>query len=218
MVVDGIVGALTTGDTFKMQGSDTVTYTITAHTETSSNTTSITFTPALAADVTDDQVIIVQPHVLYVKIGTGTLTYNERRKMEYVLDRGRIDTVRQGDEQPMEIRLDFMWEFLRAVGGSGVPTIEDALKKRGEAAGWVSSSADKCQPYAVDLVIEYDPPCVGVESELIVLPEFRWESLNHDPKAGMVNITGQCNSQTATISRQTGLVYSTSGEVAPLGV
>jgi hypothetical protein len=200
MVVDGIPGIVEVGDTFSLAGDPTI-YRITAHVETTGHTTSITFTPGLVDAATDNEVIDLLPHKLEIKIGNGTLTYNERRKMEYVMNRGLIDTVREGDEQTMEIRLDYMWEFLRAVSGAGTPTFEDALKRRGEAANWISSSADKCEPYSVDLVIEYDPPCTGVDIENIVLPEFRWESLSHDPKAGTVAVTGQCKAKEAIITR-----------------
>jgi hypothetical protein len=201
MTVDGFTGAVATGDPFTIAG-DTTTYKITAHTETSSNTTSITFTPALTADVVDNAVITVGPHSMDVKIGQGNLTYSEKRKMEYILDRGRIDTVRQGDQEPVDVKLDFMWEFLTSISGDP-PTVEDALKQRGNASTWVSSSADPCEPYAVDVIIDYVPPCPGVQAEKIILSDFRWEDLGHDTKAGTVSITGKCNIQAASVVRYT---------------
>lgn len=141
---------------------------------------------------------------LEIKIGEGTLTYDETRNMEYTLDRGLLDTVREGDEAPMDVRFDFTWEFLKAVSttGAGTPTVEDALKQRGEAAGWVSSSADPCEPYCVDVEIDYVPPCGGELSEIITLPDFRYESLAHDISAGTVSVTGKCNATQAAIVRQ----------------
>src|SRR6185369_838506 len=58
MAVDGFVIAVTTGHKFKITGQNTL-YTISAHSETLGNTTSITFTPALTASVADDAVITV---------------------------------------------------------------------------------------------------------------------------------------------------------------
>lgn len=140
---------------------------------------------------------------LEVKIGEGNLTYDEKKNMEYVRDRGNLDTVREGDKEPMDVRLDFTWEFLRAVSttASGTPTIEDALKKRGEASAWVSSSSDACEPYAVDIEVVYEPDCGGEAKETILLPDFRYTSLAHDLRAGTVSVTGQCNATDAVVSR-----------------
>jgi hypothetical protein len=219
MTVDGFVGSVAVGNTFKLASHGTV-YTITAHTETTGNTTSITFTPGLVDAAVDNDPVTIQnpwtvsitftpglanaamdndtlnirPHILEVKIGEGTMTYDEKRKMEYILDRGRLSTVRQGDEEPIDVRFDFIWEFLTAIGSATVPTIEDALKKRGPAANWISSATDQCEPYALDVFINYEPPCTGVDSEQIYLTDFRWEGLNHDFKAGTVAVTGKCNS------------------------
>jgi hypothetical protein len=138
-----------------------------------------------------------------IKIGEGTLTYDETRTMEYTLDRGALDTVREGDEVPMDVSFDFIWEFLTATSTSGavVPTIEDALKQRGEASGWVTTSADACEPYAVDIEIVYTPTCGTEEDETILLPDFRWETLAHDLSAGTVAVSGKCNAKEAIISR-----------------
>jgi len=140
---------------------------------------------------------------LAIKIGEGTLTYDEKRIMEYVRDRGILNTVREGDEEPMDVAFEFIWEQLTAVSttGAGVPTIEDALKQRGEAAGWVTTSSDACEPYAVDVQIIHTPNCGTESAETILLPDFRWTSLNHDLKAGTVSVSGQCNAKQATITR-----------------
>lgn len=133
-----------------------------------------------------------------VKIGEGNLTYSEKRAITYVKDRGRLDTCKLGDEDPVEVSLNFTWEFLRAASG-GTPTVEEAFKKIGEAEGWESSSADPCEPYAVDVVVAYVPPCAA-DYEVIVLEDFRWESLDHDLKTGQVAVKGNCNVLQATVT------------------
>lgn len=140
---------------------------------------------------------------LAVKIGTGTFTYDEKKTMEYRKDRGNLDTVREGDQVEMDVKFDFQWEFLRADGGT-VPTVEEFLKQVGVASGYVSSDPDTCQPYAVDLVLLYVPPCGGTKNEKIVCPLFRWEDLNHDAKGGQVAVSGKCNVTQATVTRQVG--------------
>jgi hypothetical protein len=44
------------------------------------------------------------------------------------------------------------------------------------------------------------PQCTGDQEE-IVLEDFRWESLDHDLKAGTISCTGKCNKKTATTLR-----------------
>lgn len=140
------------------------------------------------------------PNELEIRIGEGNLTYSERRNLEYRRNRGILDTVREGDEEPMEVNFEFEWEFLRSDTGEPV-TIEESLKKVGAAAGWVSSSADPCEPYSIDLVIEYIPFCSDAKSEVIVLEDFRWDSLDHNLSDGNVSCKGQCNAVQALISR-----------------
>jgi hypothetical protein len=137
---------------------------------------------------------------LEVKVGEGNLTWSEKKNRQYYKNRGLLDTVRDGDEEPVDVKLDFTWEWLKADTGD-TPTVEDALKKRGEAASWVTTSADTCEPYAVDIEIIYSPPCVDQKNETILLSDFRYESLDHDIKAGTVSVSGKCNVTEATVTR-----------------
>jgi hypothetical protein len=206
LTVDGFTAAVTIGDIVTIVGSkasDTnrlTRHTITAHTETTGATTSITISPGLSASVLDNAVITVQPHQLEVKIGTGNLTWTEKRNIEYVRDRGALDTVREGDEEPVEVKTDFTWEFLKADTGNP-PSVEDAVKQRGEAVGWTSSSDDACEPYAVDIEIWYNPPCSGEKDEQMLLEDFRWEQLDHNLKDGQVSMSGKCNVTEANVTR-----------------
>ena len=142
-----------------------------------------------------------------IKIGEGNLTYSENKTIEYTLDRGLLDEVREGDEVPMDVSFDLVWEFITGNQDSaGVPpTVEDALKNQNNAASWVSTDADACRPYALDVVIEYVPVCgAGAgrqEQEVITLPDFRYETLDHDLRAGTISCTGRCNAKVATVVR-----------------
>ncbi len=202
IAVDGITGAVTTGDnvTFAGETPAGTIHSITAHTETLGNTTSITVSPALQGAIVDDAVITTQPHQLMMRIGEGTLTWDEKKNRIYVKDRGLLYTMRDGDQDPMDVKLEFIWEYLYA--DSGVPpTFEDFLKRRGNAAAYVTSGTDPCEPYSVDILIIFTPFCTADKTEHYLLPEFRYETLNHDLKQGMVNCTGKCNVIEATISR-----------------
>jgi hypothetical protein len=156
----------------------------------------LTITPALTMNMPSSSPVANVANALEVHLGDGTLTYNEKRGVTYVLNRGRIYTVKLADDAPVEVNMGFIWEFLRAPVGEP-PTIEEAIKQIGAAVGWVSSSADPCEPYAVDIVICWSPPCG--DAERVTLQDFRWESLNHDTKAGQVTVTGNCNIPFATV-------------------
>lgn len=139
------------------------------------------------------------PNELEVRIGEGNLTYTENREREYTLDRGRLDTVKDGDEAPIDVSMDATWEWLRSKAGDPDVTVEEALKNVGAASGWVSSSDDPCEPYAVDIVIEYRPDCEAAEThyEVITIPDFRYESIEHDLDAGTLAISGRANATDA---------------------
>ena len=47
-----------------------------------------------------------------VTVGEGNLTYTERRNIDYTLDRGNLDEVREWDQVPVEVRMDFTWLYI----------------------------------------------------------------------------------------------------------
>jgi len=148
----------------------------------------------------------VPPNEIEIKIGEGNFTYTENYEREYRLDRGRLDEVRDGDEQPMDVVFDFVWDYIQGTTGTGaIPTVEDALKRRGAAANWISTDDDQCAPYAVDIIIDNDPDCVvdtPLSQEVITFPDFRQDTLAHDADAGSVACTGRCNAIEPTSIRQ----------------
>lgn len=137
-----------------------------------------------------------------IKVGEGNLTYTESRNMEYTLDKGILDEVREGDEIPVDLSFDFVWEFIKGtVGTGGVPSVEDALKNIGAAASWVSTDADACRPYAVDVELFHKPDCSGEDLEIITFNDFRYEELAHDLREGTIACSGRCNVTQATVAR-----------------
>lgn len=193
VVVDGIVGMLAVGATVKFEGHSTI-YTITATAETTGNTTSITFTPTLTSAVVDNEDFTVSGRMLEVTIGEGNLTFDEKRPLEYKKNRGKLDVVRLADEEPVDVNFQFAWTYLSSGTGDTVPSVEEALTQTGLADDWVSTGID-CEPYAVNLIILRTPSgcSAGDPIEKITLPDFRYTSLAHDPKAGTVTCQGTCN-------------------------
>ena len=140
---------------------------------------------------------------LAITIGEGNLTYTERKNIEYTLDRGNLDEVREGDQVPVDVSLDAVWEYITGGSASGAtPTIEDVLKRTGPAAAWVSTDSDACRPFAVDVVITYLPtPSNCGDQEIITLQDYRYEELAHDLRAGTIATSGRCNVVAATAVR-----------------
>jgi len=144
------------------------------------------------------------PVELEIKLGEGNLTWTEARNVEYTLNRGALDEVRLGDEIPMAVSLDATWEYI--TGGdatAAVGTPVDFMKKIGAYSGNVSTDADSCRPYAIDIEVEYTPACSGVATpnERIILADFRWESIDYDMVAGTLSFSGNCNVTEATVTR-----------------
>lgn len=202
MIVDGFTIALSVGDTFTVVGeTQPRLHTITAHSETSGDTTSITFTPALNATVADNAVLVVMPHTLEINIGEGNLTWTETRAIVYKMSYGLIKYAMLGDQTPMDVSFDFVWEFLKSATGEPV-TPKEALTQSGAASSWMTTDTDTCQPYAVNLILTYNPPCINVYSEIITFPNFRQETLDQDLRNGTIAVKGKCLAQVIEDNRQ----------------
>jgi len=113
---------------------------------------------------------------LEIKIGEGNLTFTEHRPVEFTRDRGNLDTVREADQEPMDLSIDATWEWMSSVSGSSTPTIRDVLRKVNEASTWLSTADDPCQPYCVDVELWNAPGCGTIEDELVMFEEFYFES------------------------------------------
>lgn len=218
--VDQITGRVPVGTEFTIDGV-TGTFTVTGTTETSDDTTNIQFTPVLEEDnlpVTEAVITFVSKpasltispplatgvglptagddieisgRCLLIKVGDGNLTWDETFNHDYEYDRGEIDAVVEGDDEPLSISLDMVYEFATAVTGTNVPTPEDVIKRRGEAADWITTGSDPCEVFAVDLEVDYFPPC-NEQHEITVFPELRWDNLSHDLNAASISMRARC--------------------------
>lgn len=138
---------------------------------------------------------------LEVKIGEGNITFTEHKARKYELNKGNLDTVRNDNQAPVDVSLEFSWEWIKSSNGNP-PTPVEAIKKIGAASTWITSSSDACEPYAVDISILNNADCEdGTDNELILLPDFRYEELAYDLNAGQISVTGKCNVTDATVTR-----------------
>lgn len=181
---------------------NTTVYTVTARTPTGAGpTTNVEFSPAWGANTpANADVMTFQPILLDITIGEGNLTWTETKEYEYLRDRGDLDTVKEGDEQPLEVSLEFVYEHVTSGTGEAVTPV-DALKRINGAAEWVSSATDPCEPYALDIEILHCVPCGADEDERVTFPDFRYESLEYDLSAATIAVSGRCNASDPTSTR-----------------
>lgn len=182
-------------------------HTVTARTPTSNGpTTSVTITPALGAGTynsgnSTNAVTFISQRI-EIKVGEGNLTWTEAKEYEYLRERGDLDTVKEGDEQPVEMSLEFIYDYIKTESGQTITPV-DALKQKGEAAEWVSSSADLCEPYAIDILAKHCVPCGTDQDEDVLFTDFRYESLDFDMGAATISVSGRCNVSEPTVTRST---------------
>jgi proline racemase len=182
---------------------NTTVHIVTARTNTGNNTTAITFSPALTAgSYANTAVLTFAPIELDIKIGEGELKYTESTDYKYDLDRGNLDTVREGDEAPMDVSLAFTYEHITTGTSENVSPM-DALKRIGSASEWVSAASDKCEPYAVDVVVTHTVPCGTAEDERTTFPDFRSDKREISFKDALVTISGRCNATEPIVERGT---------------
>jgi hypothetical protein len=136
-----------------------------------------------------------------VTIGEGNLTYTEKKTREFKLNRGKLGSVRNADDEPMDVSFDFTWEFMTSANGASVPTVQEVLKRVAPADSWVTTADDPCQPYCVDLEIVNAPECSAIDDEGFLFEEFYYEQLDPDSKEGSVACSGRCNRLEASITR-----------------
>ncbi len=176
-------------------------HTVTARTPaTTAPTTNIVFSIITGAGVIDDAAITFLPQQLDIKIGDGNVTWTVNKEYEYLLDRGDLDTVREADQQPLDVSIDSVYEHI-TTGTSETISVYDALNGIGGAAEWVSASPDLCEPYAVDVEIFHDTPCGTNQDETTLFPDYRYDSLEVDIDAATISTTGRCNSVLPTVTR-----------------
>jgi hypothetical protein len=145
-------------------------------------------------------VVTFLPQQIEVKLGDGNLTWTVNKEYEYLLDRGNLDTVREGDQQPLDVTLDSVYEQI-TTGTAETISPYDAMNGTGGASEWVSASTDLCEPYAVDLEVVHAQPCGTAEDETTDLPDFRYDTLEVDIDAATISFTGRCNAIAPTITR-----------------
>jgi len=159
-----------------------------------SPTTNIEFTtvPAATGGISTGKTITFLPQQIEIKVGDGNITYTENKTYEYLLDRGDLDTVREGDQVPLDVNLECTFEHI-TTGTSEEISPMDALKQKEGASGWVSSAGDQCEPYAIDIEVEHNPPCGTSQIETVLFPDFRPDTKEVNYQDATISLSGKCN-------------------------
>lgn len=153
---------------------------------------------------------------IIVKFGEGNLTWNIRRAFSYELDRGLLDDVRRGDEEPLDVSFGGKYEFVSTIWTKPSPpqrlskyqlSLEEVVRGRmydgATVHPWITAGIERepwlqCSPYCVQLEAHNDlrkecPDVLAMRGEALLWRYFRAETCDHDAKAGTVNVTGKCN-------------------------
>jgi hypothetical protein len=144
------------------------------------------------------------PNKVEVHVREGLLTWTEALAREYLLERGILSEVRDGDETPMDVSFNYIWDFVTSDESTGAtPKPYEILKNIGAASTWVSSDSDTCRPYAIDLIIEQRVDCGAEFDQRITFPDFRPESIAPAIGDGQIAVTGKCNATAPVYERLT---------------
>lgn len=146
---------------------------------------------------------------LVIKVGEGNISWSEKVNREYMLDRGLLDAVRDGDEEPCEFSMDIAYVYYSGgVDSANDVSPDDFVKQIGGASAYTSTDSDLCNPYAIDIVLTHSPnPGTCGDIEILTWTDFRYESIDHDVRAGTISMSGKCN-QTKPVATR---VASSSG-------
>lgn len=142
------------------------------------------------------------PNTLAIKVGEGSLQATESHPREFKLDRGKVATghVRDADEEPLQVTVECEWRSL--VGSTGdPPTPYEFMKQQGLASAYVSTG-DDCDPYCIDIVVEFDNSvCASSQDETITFPKFYVEQIDFNFDDGTLSFQGRCKATAPTAAR-----------------
>lgn len=127
------------------------------------------------------------------RFGDGDFNYTIKKEYEFTPERGRIEggTMREGDEQLVEITFEGVYETL--YGEDGTPSVFEILMGRGDCASWAGLGDNPCEPYATWLYLINDPliriPTCG-EGEGLLFKNFFCEQADPTISGGTYSFSG----------------------------
>lgn len=143
---------------------------------------------------------------LSAAVGDGYITYTSSRPIQLKKNRGKLASVREDNEDGMEVSFQFLWTFLTS-SGIEPPTVEDALYRQNAASAWQSATLDPNAPYSVHLQLVWRQSCrqpngsVVIAGEVYTFPEFNQNSLTYSPRDATIDCKGICNAKRPIVNR-----------------
>lgn len=123
----------------------------------------------------------------------GDLSFSETQTAKVIMRRGAVDSLREGDEEPINLSFTIKFEQWEAADGddTGI-SVRDALKQTGNAATWVSTG--DCGPYVVDIVFKIKDACNPGAFEVLTFEKFIAEGINFTEaqEYNTLAISGRC--------------------------
>ena len=118
---------------------------------------------------------------LIVRTGRGNYTFVEKDVVQYETGRGLLSRglAKPLAGHPVEFTFDAVWETLSGISPNEVFS---------GSTNWVSTAKDSCEPFAVDLKLDYLK--LSGRLETLTLIEFRKESATHVLRDALINFKG----------------------------
>lgn len=137
--------------------------------------------PGITRNLRDGQIKLKDgtgtPLSVTLTLESGDLSWSVKQVGIQVLDRGVLDHVRLGDQQP--VALSFTIKVDRVHEATSPVTVYNAFKKTGAAATWVSVGASH---EVFMLKVEFtvlDPAGGGADNEVITFNRVYYEEMNY---------------------------------------
>jgi hypothetical protein len=107
------------------------------------------------------------PKTMMLPLTEGDLSFTEKDNSFIVMNRGKIDSRKQGDESVLDLNFTAKFEqWQYAYGATGLSPVDVMCGKAAAiAAGWVNT--DTCGPYAVTIEFRIYDPCNRANYELL---------------------------------------------------
>ena len=163
-----------------------------------------------------------------LKFGDGNLTHAINKSYDYKMNRGKLDDVRRGDDQVLDVSFEGKFTNLLsnfADAGSGeveTYSLHEILegveygvgqsvghgypKFAGTRESWLAAYG--CPPYCCDIEIHNNPALECTHTEAIgeaqLIRYFRPTSISGDFSSGMVNVSGEAHVLRPMVARVAG--------------
>lgn len=110
------------------------------------------------------------PETLTIAVDEGDIRIEEVSNAVEVLDRGVLDHVREGDQEPVTVEFSLKFQEFIADTGAASPTPYEALRKIGNASAWASTRGVG-EKYCLNLIFTIASPA-GAPNEVVTLADF----------------------------------------------